>query len=112
MKLYPKQSVCPHCGTVYRYSDIKKIMLKKSAVCYHCGKSFNVSKSGLLILALETAAVYALLNIAAIGAIKGLNLIGLFILNIIPVTAAFMLAPLYISLTGGKDKGKKSKNTK
>ena len=104
MKLYPKQSVCPHCGTVYRYSDVKKIMRKKSAVCYHCGKTINVSRSGLLMLALETAVVYAQRHIAAIGAINGLSFIGLFILNIIPVTAAVILAPLYISLTGGKAK--------
>ena len=109
MKLYPKQSVCPHCNTVYRYSDVKKIIRKKSAVCYHCGKSFKVSKSGLWMLALETAVIYALLNIAAIGAIKGLNFLGLFLLNIIPVTIAIILAPLYISLTGDKDK-EKNKN--
>ena len=109
MKFYPKQSVCPHCNTVYRYSDVKKIMWKKTGVCYHCGKSFNISRSGLWILALETAVICALLNIAAIGAIKGLSVIGLFCLNIIPAIAAVILVPFYISLTGEKTKKKKRK---
>lgn len=32
MKFYPKQSVCPHCRTVYRYADVRELMWKKDGV--------------------------------------------------------------------------------
>ena len=53
MKILPKQSVCPHCKTVYRYSDLKKIMWKKSDSCYHCKKNFKVSRKGIARESLE-----------------------------------------------------------
>ena len=102
MKLYPRQCECPNCKTVYRYSDVKKLMWKKSGECYHCKKNFAVSRRSLWLLALETAAVYALLNFLVLSFIKGLSFIALFAINLIPAAAAVILAPLYIELVRNK----------
>lgn len=104
MKILPKQSVCPHCKTVYRYPDLKKIMWKKSAPCYHCKKNFRVSRKGFLILALELIVIYAIINVIAIGVVESVNFISLFIMNIIPALAAVMLLPLYIEIKKEKHK--------
>ena len=106
MKILPKQSVCPHCKTVYRYSDLKKIMWKKSDSCYHCKKNFKVSRKGFFILALELTAIYAIINIIAIGVVESVNFISLFIMNIIPALAAVMLLPLYIEIIRDSKKKK------
>ncbi len=105
MKILPKQSVCPHCKTVYRYSDLKKIMWKKSDSCYHCKKNFRISRKSFWILALEMIIIYAIMNVIAIGLIESVNFISLFIMNVIPALEAVMLLPLYIEM-------KKEKKTK
>ena len=88
MKILPKQSVCPHCKTVYRYSDLKKIMWKKSDLCYHCKKNFRISRKSFWILALEMIIIYAIMNVIAIGLIESVNFISLFIMNVIPALTA------------------------
>ena len=96
MKIYPKQSECPHCKTVYRYQDVKGLAWKKSEECYHCKKRFKISKKSFWILALELLIVYAILNLIAIGVINTVNFFSLFIMNVIPTVAAIVLYPLYI----------------
>ncbi len=98
MKLLPKSCTCPHCGAIYRYGDIKKTMRKKSDECYHCKKRFKVSKAGFLWLAIELAALYALINIFALSLLNMQSVLPLFIINIIPAAAAVYLLPLYIEL--------------
>ena len=98
MKCYPKQSVCPHCGAIYRYTDMKGLMWKKQAACYHCHREFAVKRRGIMILTLEMLAVYALLNLILIGAVRGVSLIGMFIINMIPALAAILLMPAYVEL--------------
>ena len=110
MKFYPKASVCPHCRTVYRRSDLKKILWKKQAVCYHCRKSMRVSRKSFWLLAAETAAVYAVVNIFSLGVIQGLSFIGLFVINLFPALAAMWLMPYYIELQTDKKEFQKSKN--
>lgn len=111
MKFFPKASVCPHCGTVYRRADLKKLLWKKQAVCYHCRKSMRVSRKSFWLLAAETAAVYAIVNVIVLNAVQGLSLIGLFVINLFPALAAIWLMPYYIELqTDEKTGHKKSKN--
>ncbi len=95
MKLYPKQSECPYCKTVYRYSDVKGLAWKKSEKCYHCEKKFKISRKSILFLALEILIIYALLNLIAIGVIQSVSFISLFIMNMIPAVVAVVLFPLY-----------------
>ena len=78
MKIFPAQSVCPHCKTVYRYGDL--------------------NKAGVWWLLLEMLILYALLNVILLGFVQGLSLLALFIINIIPAAAAVVLLPLYLEL--------------
>lgn len=98
MKFYPRSSVCPHCGTVYRRADLKKLLWKQQAVCYHCRNTMRVSRKSLWLLAAETAVVYAVVNSIVISAVRGLSLLGLFVINLFPVLAAVWLMPYYIEL--------------
>ena len=99
MKLLPKQSKCPHCQTVYRYGDLKKLMKDKKTTCYHCKKKVKVSKKSFLILAAELIVVYAAVNIFSMLLIKSLSFPMLFIINLIPTAAAALIMPLYLELT-------------
>ncbi len=98
MKIFPAQSVCPHCKTVYRYGDLNAIKFKKQTVCYHCRKTIHVKKAGVWWLLLEMLILYALLNVILLGFVQGLSLLALFIINIIPAAAAVVLLPLYLEL--------------
>ena len=98
MKFYPKSSVCPHCGTVYRRADLKKLLWKQQTVCYHCRQTVRVSRKSLWLLAAETAILYAIVNIIAISAVRGLSFLGLFVINLFPVILALWLTPYYIEL--------------
>ena len=82
MKIFPAQSVCPHCKTVYRYGDLNAIKFK----------------TGVWWLLLEMLILYALLNVILLGFVQGLSLLALFIINIIPAAAAVVLLPLYLEL--------------
>lgn len=98
MKLYPKQSVCPHCKTIYRRAELDGLKWKKQTECYHCHKKIRVTRKGFFMLALELLAVYALLNVIMLGAVQGVTFWALFIVNIIPAAAAIILLPLYADL--------------
>lgn len=109
MKILPKQSVCPYCGTVYRYGDLKRLVWKKKQNCYHCKKIFNIMRSGFLFLAVELLAVYAIMNSIAIGIMGTVTFWALFVMNVIPATAAVILLPMYTDFRK-KDKKDKKKN--
>lgn len=98
MKWYPKQSVCPHCQTVYRYKDMRQLLWKQSAACYHCHKPMRVSRKSIWLLAAETALVYILLNAVMLNAIKGVSFFGLMLVNCIPALAFVLLLPAYTDL--------------
>lgn len=91
-----KLPVCPHCKTIYRYKDVKKEAVKKEFKCYNCGKKFRVSKKKILILFLIIALITAIFDVLALYMIAGTSFIGLMILNIIAVTAGFLLIPYFI----------------
>lgn len=98
MKIFPAQSVCPHCKTVYRYGDLNGLKLKKQTVCYHCHKTIQIKKTGVWWLLLEMLIIYALLNVILLGFVQGLSFLALFFINIIPAAAAAVLLPLYLEL--------------
>ena len=98
MKLFPAQSVCPHCKTIYRYGDLNGLKFKKQTECYRCRKPIQVKKTGVWWLLLEMLIIYALLNVILLGFVQGLSFLALFIINIIPAAAAAVLLPLYLEL--------------
>ena len=111
MKVLPKQSVCPHCETIYRYSDLNKIKFKKSTECYHCGKALRVSRMSLWILAAELIVIYAILNVIALGVMDIFSFLALYIMNIIPILAAVFIAPMYIEIIKIKNRKKRKKDS-
>lgn len=109
MKITPKQSVCPHCDTIYRYSDLNKIKFKKSTECYHCGKALRVSRMSLWILAAELIIIYAIMNAIALSVMNIVSFLALYIMNMIPILAAVFIIPLYIEIIKIKKPEKKKK---
>lgn len=97
----PSLPVCPHCNTVYRYSDVKKLILKKSEKCYYCKKDFKISKKKLVVMVIELLIVYAAIGLLLMGVI-GVTPLVLFIINIFLVAAGVMLVPYYIMFVNKK----------
>lgn len=90
-----KLPVCPHCGTIYRYKDVKKELEKKESSCYHCGEKFKISKKKFLILFLIIALITAIFDILELYMISGTNLFGMIITNVIVITVGFLLIPYF-----------------
>ena len=109
MKLYPKQSTCPHCKTVYRYSDLNKLKFKKETECYHCRKAIRISKKSLLILLAELLVISAILNIILTGVMGIVNFWIIYVINVLLVLAAIFILPLYIEIVKADKKTDKKK---
>ena len=109
MKFFPGHSECPHCKTVYRSSDIKKLSRKNDNECYHCKKKFRVSRRSAIILAAETILVYVIINLIAVGMMQTVNFVPLFIMNLIPAIVAVLIFPYYTELIKSDKKEKKIK---
>jgi hypothetical protein len=92
----PKLPVCPHCGTIYRYGDVNKIMGEKSHTCYHCKKNFAVSKKKFLILFLIIALFCAIFDVFELCMVANINFIALMVTNIIIIIAGLIFRPLFV----------------
>ncbi len=91
----PSLPVCPHCKTVYRYGDVRKKIFKKEEECYHCKNRFNISRKKLIVMFIEYMIILIAVNLLLIG-FAGVNLITLFIINVVLTVLAVMLVPYYI----------------
>ena len=91
----PSLPVCPHCKTIYRYGDVRKLIFKKEQECYHCKKRFKISKKKLIVMSIEYLIVLIAVNLLLIG-FAGVNLITLFIINVVLTALALTLVPYYI----------------
>ncbi len=103
-----KLPVCPHCSTIYRYSEVKKTAFKKKQICYHCKKEFNISKKGIIVLALLVICAAAALNLAQLYITPSLSLLFLLATNIILVAVGALLIPFFITYKGSNKKENKS----
>ena len=112
MKLYPAQSECPYCHTVYRYSDLRKLKNAKTKECYHCKKTFQISKRSVWSLAAGILIIYSIINGVAIGLMNTINIFPLFIMNLIPAFAALLLYPYYLEFKKSDKKDIKCKKRK
>ena len=102
MKLFAGQETCPHCKTVYRYADLKKLGRQKQTECYHCHKTIRIKRTGIVMLALELLVLYAIVNVLMLTVVTGVSFWALFIVNMAPAVLAAVLLPLYAELK--KDK--------
>lgn len=94
-----KLPVCPHCHTVYRYGEVRRLLLQKEASCYHCQKRFHIKKMRCLLLLLIWAAVCVAVDILSLIWIGNITLIGIFITNVILAVPAILLTPYFIRFT-------------
>lgn len=98
----PSLPVCPYCNTIYRYGDVRRLILKKSETCYHCKKSFKVSKKKLIVMLIEFLLLYAVIDIILINLIGGMTILILFIINVILVAVGYFMIPYYIQFVENK----------
>lgn len=90
-----KLPVCPHCNTIYRYSDISKIMNKKSAVCYHCKMSLKVDRKNFLILFLIIALFCAIFDVFELYMVAQTSFIVLVVTNVVFIVTGLLLRPFF-----------------
>lgn len=89
---------CPHCGTIYRYKDVKEATRKKDNTCYHCGKKFRARIfPGILAGALIPIILAVLLNILLLTRMKELQLLPLFIVTVLFILLVFLIVPFFTS---------------
>ena len=99
---------CPHCGTVYRYGDVFKIIYRdrfqrkknaeKTIECYHCQQRFEVRYlSGVMIAAIIWAALSIGTNLLLLSRMTRLDLVVMFIITIAYMAIAILLLPFFVS---------------
>lgn len=96
--------VCPHCHTVYRYGEVKKISKEKEHDCYHCNKKFKVSKKSLWILTLILFVLAVALNVAQLFIMRNLNILALIITNTLLIIIAILFIPYFTEFKEIEDK--------
>ncbi len=89
--------ICPHCHTVYRYGDVKKVSKKKQEKCYHCKNDFKVSKSGIWVLLLIILVIGVGLNIFQLSVFENINFAVIFVTNIVLILLAVLFLPFFMS---------------
>ncbi len=92
-----KQNFCPHCHTIYRYGDVRKVMLNKELKCYRCGKNFKVSKIKILFLFLIIALITAIFDVLELWLISNVTFLALVITNIVMICVGIFLSPFFVS---------------
>ena len=91
-----KLPVCPHCNTIYRYGDVRKMINKKGDTCYHCKKKFRVKKIKILILFLIIALITAIFDFLELYVMAGTTFLTLMITNIIALTIGVFLIQFFV----------------
>ena len=95
---------CPHCGTVYRYGDLFRMLKKyvgknREESCYHCEKSFQLTLFPKIIPA---AIIWIVLsvetNIALLSGMKELNIPIMMIVTVVYIAAFVLILPLCLKL--------------
>ncbi len=90
--------LCPHCHTVYHYSDVRKIKKKKEEKCYHCGKSFKVSRLGYLVLLAIVVLLSVVVNVMILSSMSNIlvSTAPIFITSFLAVVIALIFTPFFI----------------
>lgn len=91
----PKLPVCPHCHTIYRYGDVRKLVFKKEHTCYHCDKKFSVSRKNIFILFLIIALITAIFNLLELYVMTA-DFTALMITNVITLSVGVILIPFFV----------------
>lgn len=106
--------VCPHCGAVYRYAEIKK--MKNISFCYHCHQKFQVRRArGRILLFLILWLLLSVMNLLLMFSAEDLKILGiLIILDMMGIGAGFLILPYTVQFHALKmtksEKKKKQEN--
>lgn len=88
--------VCPHCSTVFRYRDIRKLFFAKGCICYGCREQFKVSRKKVYLLFLASALIAAALDAAELFFMKKTSFAFLMSTNIAVLLTAVIISPYFI----------------
>lgn len=89
-----KLPVCPHCRTVYYYSDVMKSTKNKRMECYHCKKKFAVKKwKGRCTFMAAVAVIMAVIDVLLLNVVKMKSAIPIMIFTVICVGLSLLLLP-------------------
>lgn len=91
-----KLPVCPYCGTIYRYGDVRKAAGKKYCVCYHCNKKFGVEKSKIPVLFLIIALFCAIFGVLELYMVPGISFVAAVVTNIAIILIGLLTVPYFI----------------
>lgn len=88
--------VCPHCSTVFRYRDIRKLFFAKGCICYGCREQFRVSRKKVYLLFLASALIAAALDAVELFFMKKTSFAFLMLTNIAVLLTAVIISPYFI----------------
>ncbi len=90
--------ICPHCGTVYHYKEVKRAVKQKENTCYHCDKQFRAKLfPGILIAALLPITLSILLNYVMLSRMKDMQLLPLFAVTLVFLLIVYLIIPFFVS---------------
>ena len=101
--------ICPHCGTVYHYKEVRNAVKKKENTCYHCEKKFRARLfPGILIAAVIPIALSILLNLVMLNRMQEMQLLPLFAVTLVFLLIIYLIIPFFVSFK----KNEKNENKK
>lgn len=94
--MFLKLPLCPHCGAIYSYIEVKR--LKGINSCHHCKKRFEVKKAfGRIVLLSVVCLILTAVNILLMLSTKDLKIVGvLAAVDLIAVCISFLLFPFTV----------------
>ena len=105
---------CPHCGTIYRYKDVREALKKKDNTCYHCEKKFTAKVFPGIIAGAGLPIILAVLvNIFLMTRMKdNLELIPLFIVTVAFILLIILIIPFFTKFQKTDDEPNKNEKQK
>lgn len=116
-----KLPVCPHCGTIYRYKDVRKVWGEDirntyrtlnhdkahNHTCYHCHKEFSASGfPGILVLILIWLVVNIGTLLFALSVMTDLHMEWLFIITLAYMALFVLFVPFFMTFRKTEKKKK------
>ena len=91
-----KLPTCPHCGTIYRYKDVKAAIKQKENTCYHCQKRFRAKRFPYALVGILIPVILCiLLNMYLMTRMRYLELIPLFAVTLFFLAVAYVIIPFF-----------------
>ena len=102
-----KLPVCPHCGTVYSYEEVKAAIKNKETTCYHCQKDFKAKRFPYVIVGAAIPVILCILvNIFLLSRMAVLQTMPLFAVTLIFVFVIYLIIPFFTKFKKIDDESK------